>query len=84
MMNSRTFIRQYRLHLSIILFVVLFTIIHLMKPGLMYNKDGSFRKFGVGVRDKTVISIWIVAIVLAILCYVVVGFKGVKGNQGFP
>jgi hypothetical protein len=48
--------------------------IHFMKPGLVYNKDGSFRKFGVGVREKTVISIWIVAIVLAILCYVGVGF----------
>lgn len=78
-MNLRTIIRQYRLHFSIILFVVLFTMIHLMKPGLMYNKDGSFRKFGVGVRDKTVISIWVVAIVLAILCYVIV-----KGNLGFP
>jgi len=47
-----------------------------MKPGLMYNKDGSYRKFGVGVRDKTVISIWIVAIVLAVLCYVAVGAYG--------
>jgi len=72
-MNLRIFIRQHRLHFSIILFVVLFTIIHFMKPGLMYNKDGSYRKFGLGVRDKTVISIWIVAIVLAILCYVAVG-----------
>jgi hypothetical protein len=73
-MNLRTIIRQYRLHFSIILFIVLFTMIHFMKPGLVYNKDGSFRKFGVGVREKTVISIWIVAIVLAILCYVGVGF----------
>lgn len=75
-MNLKIFIRQHRLHFSIILFVVLFTIIHLMKPGLMYNKDGSYRKFGVGVRDKTVISIWIVAIVLALLCYVAVGSYG--------
>ena len=75
-MNLKIFIRQYRLHFSIILFVVLFTIIHLMKPGLMYNKDGSYRKFGMGVRDKTVISIWIVAIVLAILCYIAVGLYG--------
>ena len=75
-MNLKTFVRQYRLHFSIILFVVLFTIIHLTKPGLMYNKDGSYRKFGVGVRDKTVISIWIVAIVLAILCYIAIGMYG--------
>jgi len=77
-MYLRTLARQYRLHFSIILFVVLFTLIHLTKPGLVYNKDGSFRKFGVGVRDKTVISIWIVAIVLAILCYVSVGIFGFR------
>ena len=77
-MNFRTLTRHYRLQFSIIFFVVLFTLIHLVKPGLIYNKDGSFRKFGVGVRDKTVISIWIVAIVLAILCYVSVGVFGFR------
>lgn len=77
-MYLRTLARQYRLQFSITLFVALFTLIHLTKPGLVYNKDGSFRKFGVGVRDKTVISIWIIAIVLAILCYVVVGVFGFR------
>jgi hypothetical protein len=69
-MYLRTILRQYRLNFSILLFIILFASIHWIKPGLIYNKDGSFRKFGVGVRDKTVISIWVVAIVLAILCYI--------------
>ena len=71
-MNLRTFVRHHRLNLSIFLFIVLFLIVHLMQPSLIYNKDGSFRKFGVGSTDKTVISIWVVAIVLAILSYVAV------------
>jgi hypothetical protein len=71
-MNLRTFIRYQRLNLSIILFVFIFSMIHFMQPGLIYNKDGSFRKFGVGSSDKTVISVWIVAIVLAILVYTIV------------
>lgn len=69
-MNLRTLVRHYRLNLSILLFIVLFSIINFIKPGLIYNKDGSYRAFGVGSRDKTIISIWVVAIVLAILCYV--------------
>lgn len=69
-MNLRTFIRIYRLNLSILLFIVLFSIIHYLKPGLLYNKDGSYRQFGVGYRNKTVISVWVIAIVLAILSYI--------------
>jgi hypothetical protein len=71
-MNLRTFIRYQRLNLSIILFIFIFSMIHFVQPGLIYNKDGSFRKFGVGSRDKTVISIWVVAIVLAIFVYTLV------------
>jgi hypothetical protein len=69
-MNLRTFIRHYRLNISILLFIIIFTTIHLIQPSLLYNKDGSFRKFGVGSQDKTVISIWVIAIILAILCYI--------------
>jgi hypothetical protein len=51
------------------MFLVIFSIIHYLKPGLLYTKDGGFREFGVGYRNKTVIPIWLVSIVLAILCY---------------
>jgi hypothetical protein len=47
---------------------------HFYKPSLVYNKDGGFRDFGVGFRDKTVISIWVVSIILAILSYVSVSY----------
>jgi hypothetical protein len=36
----------------------------------LYTKEGGFRQFGVGYKQKTVVPIWIVAIMLAILCYV--------------
>lgn len=71
-MNLKTFVRIYRLNISIFLFVILFSIIHFIKPSLVYNKDGSYRHFGVGYRDKTIVSIWVVSIILAILCYMTV------------
>jgi hypothetical protein len=43
-----------------------------MKPTLLYTTDGGFREFGVGYKNKTVIPIWIVAIVLALLSYLAV------------
>jgi hypothetical protein len=73
-MYLKGFVRYHKLNVTIFLFLVLFTIVHLLKPGLVYEKDGSFREFGVGYRHKTVIPIWVVSIVLAILSYIAVSW----------
>lgn len=54
---------------SIALFVIIFTIIQMMKPGFLYNKDGSIRVFGIGYKNKTIFPIWILSLILGILCY---------------
>lgn len=61
-----------KLNISIVLFVTLFSLIHIAKPSLLYTKEGGFRQFGVGYKHKTVVPIWIVAICLAILSYLAV------------
>ena len=71
-MNLKSIVRYNKLTITILLFLALFSIIHVLKPGLLYNPDGSFREFGVGYRQKTVIPIWIVSIILAVLCYLAV------------
>lgn len=48
--------------------------IHHFKPSLLYTPEGGFRQFGVGYKQKTVVPIWLVAILLAILCYLAVLF----------
>jgi hypothetical protein len=58
----------------IFIFLVLFSIVHYLKPGLLYTKEGGFRNFGVGYRNKTVIPIWLVAIILGILSYLAVSY----------
>jgi len=69
---NKSFIRVNITSISILLFLVIFTLIHQFKPALLYTKDGGFRQFGVGYKQKTVVPIWLVAIFLAILCYLFV------------
>lgn len=71
-MNLKGFVRHHKLNVAIFLFLVLFSSIHFVKPGFLYNHDGGFRPFGVGYRHKTVIPVWIVSIILAIFCYLLV------------
>ena len=72
MPNIKGFIRYHKLNVAIILFLIMFSLIHFLKPGLIYTTDGGFRPFGVGYKHKTVIPIWVVSIILAILSYLAV------------
>ena len=64
-------VRNYRVTIAIIIFVFAFTAIHMIKPGFAYRENGGFRQFGLGYRHKTVIPVWVIAIVLAIFSYMI-------------
>jgi hypothetical protein len=71
-MLTKRFLHIHKLTISIILFVLLFGSIHWLQPSLIYNEDGGFRPFGVGYKHKTVIPMWVTAIILAIFVYMAV------------
>lgn len=71
-MNTRIFIRNNLVSISIFVFLLAFIGIQYIKPGFIYNHDGSLRVFGVNNSRKTVLPIWLVTIILAILSYVLV------------
>ncbi len=70
----RNYIRENITLVSVILFIIIFGIIQMIKPACFYNKDGSIREFGVGYRDKTILPIWLLSLILGILCYLTVMF----------
>ena len=69
MMFNRNFLRRNITLLYIILYLVLYCLIITSKPAFLYNSDGSLRNFGIGFRSKTVIPVWLLAIILAIISY---------------
>ena len=66
------FIRDNVTFIAIALFIVIYGFIQIMKPSFLYNSDGSIREFGVGYRNKTILPVWLLSIILGILCYVFV------------
>lgn len=72
-MNSfTTIIRNNLAGAAILLYVAVFMLVQYMNPSFIYNEDGSLREFGIGYSSKTVLPIWLVAILLGILSYVAV------------
>lgn len=54
---------------SIILFVVAFSILHALRPSLIYLPDGSLRPFGIGYKKRTVVPMWFAVLLIAIFSY---------------
>lgn len=68
----KTYIRENITLVAVILFIIVFGTIQMIKPACFYNRDGSIREFGVGYRNKTILPIWLLSLLLGILCYLVV------------
>jgi len=68
------FVKQNQILVSIILFLLFFFLIQYDKPSYLYNTDGSLRKFGVGYKNKTILPIWLLALLLGILCYIFIKY----------
>ena len=71
-MTPRTFVRKHITAIAIIIYIIIFFVIQWIQPSFIYNEDGSLKQFGLGVRQKTVIPIWLVALITAILSYLFV------------
>ena len=66
---NKLFIKQNITSMSILLFMILFGIMVYLKPNFVFNKDGTTSQFGIGYRNKTVIPIWLIVIIMAYLSY---------------
>ena len=55
--------------ISIIIFLILFGLIVITKPDLIFDKNGKPREFGLGYKNKTIVPIWLTVIISAILSY---------------
>lgn len=68
----RIYIRENKTLVAVILFIIIFGSIQMIKPACFYNSDGSIREFGLGYRNKTILPIWLLSLLLGLICYLAV------------
>ena len=56
---KNAFIRKHINTFSILLFLTSFILLNYLQPGIIYNRDGSLRTFGLGHQRKTILPIWL-------------------------
>lgn len=60
------------LYLTLLIYILAYVGIIYFKPNFIYNNKGQLREFGIGTRNKTVLPLWLVSIVIAIFSYYIV------------
>ena len=78
-----SFVRNNVTMVSVLLFIFLFGLIQWLKPAFLYNNDGSIREFGIGYKNKTILPVWLLSILLGILCYSAVLFYANHSRMKF-
>lgn len=73
-MEASKLILKNRLFVSVFVFAVLFSLVVIVKPSFIFERDGAFREFGVGNTTKTVVPMWLFVILMALLSYYVVNY----------
>ena len=68
-MNIRDIIKNNISATAISIYIILFFILLFIKPNFLFNKNGSLREFGLGKSKKTIIPVWLIAIILSISSY---------------
>ena len=66
---NRVFIKKHIACFSIALFLAIIFVITTIKPHFLFTRNGSLRDFGIGFKNKTIIPMWLVVIIVAILSY---------------
>mgnify|MGYP001167529922 FL=1 len=64
--------KKRKVSLAIYIFILLFASIQYIKPSFIYTNQGCIREFGLGYKNKTVLPLWFITIILAVLSYYIV------------
>lgn len=54
---------------SIIIYLLIIIIILILKPKTLFDNNGNSKQFGIGLKNKTILPIWLVFLLIAIFSY---------------
>ena len=62
-----------RLTIVIFIFIILYSIIVILKPEMIFNnRSDCLRQFGVGYKNTSIIPLWLISVLFAIVSYFLV------------
>ena len=60
--------KNFRIQLAFVIYLIIMSIIIILKPSHMYNSDGTIKEFGSG-PNKTLFPLWFIIFLGAFIAY---------------
>jgi hypothetical protein len=80
-MDNLTTITEMKVLLfSLVIYLLGIAIILYVRPAIMFNRDGSWKEFGLGEENTTMFPIWMFCIIWAVLSYAICRFSFSEGT----
>jgi len=71
---NRTMIKKNVIQISALITSLLIVTLYFVKPNIIFNRDGTYKHFGLGNKSKTILPMWYSVIMLSIVVYCAVRF----------
>lgn len=68
-MNIIEVLNTHPIKSAIIIYLILISFLVFFKPHYVFDENGQHKEFGVGYTNKTLLPIWLICFLLAILSY---------------
>lgn len=72
-MNRKT-IKKHILMISILVTSLLTTGVYFLRPDIIFNRDGTLKRFGLGNNSKTVLPMWFAVFIISVMVYSAIRF----------
>ena len=69
---NRNFLKTNEVLAAIVIYIILYGTVVLAQPSFLYKPDSTLRQFGVGYRNKTILPMWLLSLILGIVSYLAV------------
>ena len=63
------FFEHYKIYSSLIIFFTLYLTFISYKPSFCFDEDNNLLQFGLNYKNKTILPMWLVTILIAIISY---------------
>ena len=63
------YFQKYKIQTAIIIFLVLYISTIIAEPRFCFDDDGNILQFGLNYKNKTIVPMWLMAILFGILSY---------------
>ena len=65
-------IQQNKVTFAILIYIVMYGMVTIIKPAILFHSDGTLRDFGINSKHTTLLSAWVLSIFLAFLSYIII------------